>query len=215
MTFDFPLDQVDAAKLEALRVDGVREGRQLEYKEVLPGDAEEDKRKFLAAVSSFANAAGGDLIYGLRGRRDTDQQPTGEIDVVVGLDVPNLEAEQQLRLEAIIITGLAPRIPPVTFHEIRRGAERPCLLLRIPRSWAGPHMVVYKNWSRFFSRGSRGKVQLDVHEIRAAFVAAETAYERIRRFRAERVSRILARETPTVTVDGGGGAGSRVVIVHS
>jgi restriction endonuclease Mrr len=33
VTFGLPLDQVDAARLEALRAGGVREGRQLEYKE--------------------------------------------------------------------------------------------------------------------------------------------------------------------------------------
>jgi hypothetical protein len=59
MTFSLPLHQIDAARLEALRVDGVREGRQLEYKETLPGNSDDDKKEFLADVSSFANAAGG------------------------------------------------------------------------------------------------------------------------------------------------------------
>ena len=56
--------------------------------------------------------------------------------------------------------------------------------------------------SRFFSRASGGKYQLDVHEIRAGFVAAETAYDRVRRLRAERVSRVVALETPTPVGDG-------------
>ena len=201
MTFDLPLAQVDAGRLEALQADGVREGRQLEYKEALPSNSDEDKREFLGDVTSFANAAGGDLIFGLRERRDADDKPTGEIDALVGLPGLNLDAER-LRLEAMIREGVAPRMPPVTFHEVLRESGPPCLLLRIPRSWAGLHMVTYKNLSRFFSRASGGKYQLDVHEIRAGFVAAETAYERLRRFRAERVARALALETPAPIAEG-------------
>jgi predicted HTH transcriptional regulator len=196
MTFDLPLAQIDAGKLQALRADGVREGRQLEYKETLPGNSDDDKREFLGDVSSFANAARGDLIYGIRERRDTENKPTGEIDTVVGLQGLNFDAER-LRLEAMIRDGVAPRMPPIAFLEVVREPDPPCLLLRIPRSWAGLHMVTYRNFSRFFSRSSAGKYQLDVHEIRAGFVAAETAYGRLRLFRGERITRAIALETPT------------------
>ncbi len=201
MTFDLPLAQVDAGRLLALRTDGIREGRQLEYKEALPGNSDDDKREFLADVTSFANAAGGDLIFGVRERRDTDGKPTGEIDAIVGLEGLNLDAER-LRLESMIKDGVAPRVPPVTFHAIPGDRKRPCLLLRVPRSWAGLHMVTYKNLSRFYARTSAGKYQLDVHEIRAGFVAAETAYERLRGFRIDRVAQVLALQTPAPMAEG-------------
>jgi hypothetical protein len=102
----------------------------------------------------------------------------------------------------MIRDGIAPRMPPVAFHEIRQEGKQPCLLLRVPRSWAGLHMVIYKNWSRFYSRTSAGKYQLDVHEIRSGFLAAETAYESLRRFRAERVAQVLALETPVAMAEG-------------
>ena len=194
MTFHLPLVQIDAALLETLRADGVREGRQLEYKEMLPGNSDDDKREFLSDVTSFANAAGGDLIFGLQERREAGK-PTSEIGAIVGLSELNVDAER-LRLEALIRDGVDPRMLPVSFHEIRRDPDSPCLLLRVPRGSAGLHMVTYKNLSRFYSRTSGGKYQLDVHEIRAGFVAAETAIERLRRFRVERVSRVLALEAP-------------------
>lgn len=195
MTFNLPLAQIDAAQLETLRADAVREGRQLEYKETLPGNSDEDKREFLSDVTSFANAAGGDLIFGVRERRDDEGKPTGEIDSIVGLPGLNVDA-QRLRLEAMIHEGVDPRMLPVSFHEIRRDRSPPCFLLRVPRSSAGLHMVTYKNLSRFYARNSAGKYQLDVHEIRAGFVAAETAFERLRRFRMERIPRVLALEAP-------------------
>jgi hypothetical protein len=48
-----------------LRTNGVAEGRQLDYKEQLPISSDDDKREFLGDVTSFANTAGGDLIYGV------------------------------------------------------------------------------------------------------------------------------------------------------
>jgi len=63
-------------------------------------------------------------------------------------------------------------------------------------------MVTFRNYSRFFSRASGGKYQLDVEEIRAGFVAAATAQERLRLLRTERISRILALEAPAPLGDG-------------
>lgn len=200
MTFFLPLDQIDATKLETLKSDGVREGRQLDYKEALPGGSDEDKREFLSDITSFANTAGGDLIFGVQERRE-DGRPTGEIEAIVGLLGLNVDAER-LRLEGMIRDGVAPRLPPVVFHEIRRDPAPPCLLIRVPRSWAGLHMVAFKNLSRFYARTSGGKYQLDVHEIRAGFLTAETAYDRLRRFRAERVAQVLALETPAPMAEG-------------
>lgn len=200
MTFSLPLTQIDDALLESLRADHVREGRQLDYKETLPGARDDDKREFLSDVTSFANAAGGDIIYGLRERRE-EGKPTAEIEAVVGL--PNLNVDfERLRLEAMIRDGVAPRMPPVTLHEIRRASGTSCLLLRVPRSWAGLHMVTLGNLSRFYSRTSGGKYQLDVYEIRAGFLAAEMAYERLRSFRNERVAQVLALQTPAPTAEG-------------
>ena len=41
-----------------------------------------------------------------------------------------------------------------------------------------------------------------MHEIRAGFIAAETAVERLRRLRMERVARVLGLKTPAPITDG-------------
>src|SRR5437867_7643830 len=201
MIFSLPLDQINADRLEVLRTEGIRESRHLEYKEKLPGTSESEKLEFLADVTSFANAAGGDLIYGIRGGRDSAGKSNGESEEIVRLPDLNLD-DVKLRFENMIRGGVAPRMSPLTFHPITRSSAPSCLLVRIPRGWAGLHMITYKKWSRFYSRNSAGKYQLDVHEIRAGFLAAETAYDRIRRLRTERVARALALETPTPVGDG-------------
>ena len=200
-TFLLTPEQVDATRLQSLIADAVSEGRQLDYKEKLPGGSDEDKREFLADVTSLANGAGGDIIYGIRERHDERGVPTGIPEAVVGLPGLNLDSEQ-LRLSNIMREGVAPRLSGVAFREIRRDPEPPCLLLRVPRSWAGLHMVTFKNLSRFYSRTSAGKYQLDVHEIRAGFVSSERVYDRASRFRVERIARILASETPVPLGEG-------------
>ncbi len=64
-------------------------------------------------------------------------------------------------------------------------------------------MVIFKNTSRFYSRNSAGKFQLDVDEIRAAFALSDTIRERIQSFRTERLSSILADEAPVLLPEGG------------
>jgi len=64
------IDRITEEDLQSL-VDGVVERKTLDYKQALPGNSDEDKVKFLADVSSFANASGGDLLYGIVEDRDT------------------------------------------------------------------------------------------------------------------------------------------------
>ena len=188
-------DQISKSDIDSLIHNSVREGRTVEYKEQLPGLRDQDRKEFLADVSSFANAAGGDLIYGIVEQRDDDGRPTGLPDSAIGLASVNIDQESN-RLEGSIRDGIEPRIHGVRIQAIDGFRNGPVLMLRIPKSWTGPHMVTYKGSSRFFSRTSAGKAPLDVTEIRAAFLQAEAIPERIRRFREERIGRILAGETP-------------------
>lgn len=121
MTFNLPLDQINAAQLENLKAAGVREGRQLEYKEILPGNSDDDKREFPSDITSFANAAGGDLIFGLRERRQ-EGTPTSELEAIVGLAQLNVD-QDRLRLQNMIRDGISPRMQPITFYEIRRDPD--------------------------------------------------------------------------------------------
>ena len=61
-----PLDSVTEAHLRALVSAGVAEGREIEFKLELPGGSDADKKEFLADVCSFANAGGGDILYGVK-----------------------------------------------------------------------------------------------------------------------------------------------------
>lgn len=57
-------------------------------------------------------------------------------------------------------------------------------------------MVTFKNLSRFYARAASGKYQLDVQQIRAAFIASESLREGVRAFRQERLAKIVSDEAP-------------------
>ena len=68
--------------------------------------------------------------------------------------------------------------------------------MRIPRSWAGPHMVTFQTRPAFYGRLNANKIPLDIEQIRSGFVEADTLADRIRNLRAERIARIGLGETP-------------------
>jgi Putative DNA-binding domain len=195
-----PFDQIDKAELINLVSSEVREGRMLEYKETLPGSSDSEKTEFLADVSSLANAAGGYILYGFRERRDEGGKPTGIPDSITGLEGINPDSEI-LRLESSIRTGLAPRVPGVRAKAVEVFPNSIVLVLWIPKSWSSPHLVIYKNHSRFYSRSSNGKYALDVNEIRSAFATSEGLPEKIRNFRDTRIAKVIANEMPVPLVE--------------
>jgi hypothetical protein len=181
------IEDILEADVTALIQNQVREGRTIEYKLTLPGGTDSDKKEFLADVSSFANSAGGDILYGVAA---TDGQPTA----ITPLPGFNADADT-LRLENMLRTGLDPRIPglrtkaiPVTGGSI--------FLVRVPKSWASPHRVSVGDASRFFSRSSAGKFSMDTDEIRAAFDGSSELPAKIRYWRDERVAKIMSGDTP-------------------
>lgn len=186
------IDDIAEADIEALVEDAVSEGRQIEYKRDLPGGTDDAKREFLADVSSFANGTGGDLLYGIKAEDGVPKQVPGLKDFNADGDV--------LRLEQVIQNGIDPRIPGIRMQPVGEFDLGPVLIIRVPNSWTSPHMVTFKKWSRFFVRTDRGKQQMDVREIGAAFALSQALPERIRDFRDGRLGKVLAGETPVPLV---------------
>lgn len=192
-----PIDQITKADIDALITGKRAEAKTLEYKMKLPDRTDEAKKEFLADISSFANASGGDIIYGIEPDKDGNGKTNGEPKAVAPIIDPNAD-KTKLWLETSIRDGIATRVP-VQIAVIKgwnTDNNGFVIVIRIPKSFASPHMVTYKNTSRFFARNSGGKYQLDVGEIRNAFLATDSQAERIKRFREDRLAKIIADETP-------------------
>jgi len=189
MALEKPIEQLAEADLLDLISSSVSERRTIEYKLASPHTNDEAKKEFLADVSSFANAAGGHLVYGMN---EKEGMPIS----LAGLTIANPDQEK-LRLENMIRTGISPRLPGVELSEpIPLSTGGSAFVIRVPRSWISPHMVTLGGHSKFYSRNSAGKYRLDVDELRSAFAFSQATKEKMRDFRADRLSKIMAGEGP-------------------
>jgi hypothetical protein len=185
------LTEVD---LQGLLMNKVREGKDIDYKQSLPGNADSEKREFLADVSSFANTNGGHLVYGIK---EVGGVPTE----IPGLTIPDIDATIQ-RFENLIRDGLQPRLNGVQIVPISLTGGAHVLVCRVPRSWALPHRVVLGGHDKFYGRNMSGKYPLDVPELRALILLSDTLAERVRSFRASRLDAVESDETPVGLIQG-------------
>ena len=174
--------------LQSLIDNSVMERKTLEYKSSLEINSDQEKKEFLADVSSFANASGGDLIYGI-------VEDEGFPSSLEGIVIQNPD-ETIRRLESMMRDGISPRITGINIESVNLSNSNLALIIRIPKSWQSPHRVTLKGHDKFYSRSTNGKYPLDVGELRIAFTLSETIGEKIRKFREDRISKIIANETP-------------------
>ena len=189
------VNEITKDDLQALIDNSELEGKTIEYKQSLPDNSDSDKIKFLAGISSFSNASGGDLIYGI-----TEDRNKGIPKKLEGLTIENVDREIN-RLESMIRDGIKPRISGIVIQPIKVLKSKVALLIGIPRSWNSPHRVTLKGHDKFYTRSTKGKYSMDVAELRIAFNLSETITERIRRFREDRISKIFTNTTPVPFYD--------------
>jgi hypothetical protein len=201
-----PIEQITKADIESLVSAKVSERRTLEYKQQMPGSLSDEKREFLYDVSSFADALGGDLIFGIADERDGDGKPTGLPASPSGVATSNVTAEIS-RLENLIRDGVDPRIQAIQWKSVEGFPTGPVVVMRIPKSLLGPHMVIFGGMARFYSRNSTGKYPMDVGEIRSAFGESMALSERLHAFTAERLGKIAKGVVPLLL-----GTDAKVVI---
>lgn len=185
------IDDVTKEDIENLILNKVAEKKNIEYKLELPGGKDEDKREFLADVSSFANAVGGDIFYGIKA---IDGCPIDAEGISCNSD------KEIDRLRNIILQGLQPRLQGFQITSINGFKNGPIILVRILQSWNSPHMITFHNYSRFYTRNSNGKFQMDVADLKFAFLKSDTLSDKIAKFRDSRLSKIIAGEVPTPLV---------------
>jgi len=171
----------------------IPESKTLDYKEQLPDYSYEHKKEFLADVSSFSNADGGNLIFGVK-------EDKGIPVEITGVEVEDLDKEKQ-RFENLIRDCIEPRIQGIIITPFKLQNGKYIFIFYIPKSFNSPHVVKINTHWRFYSRNSAEKYSLEVSELRSIITLSSSIRERIRDFRLERISQIKNRDLPVIISD--------------
>lgn len=178
--------------------DEVPEDYNLEYKAELDLNNADHKRKLLKTISAFANTSGGLLIYGVT-EKDQEKGIPGDL---IGFDWDNID--ENLQTVTSIIRDRSER--PITIFEPHcfrlGGSEKVVLLIKVPKSWNGPHRVKLNGKKEFYTRIKNKSEPMNIEELRISFNISETLIERIKDFRENRISELYINNTP-VPFEGG------------
>jgi len=188
MILDKPLSDITEEDLNFLVSEKISEGKNIDYKLELYSNSPKDKKEFLADITSFANSAGGYLLIGVEEKKGIPIKISGLKDI-------DTDHENQW-MENLIRTSIEPRIANIQIQPIYLKNKNIVLIIKIPKSWSGPHVVKHEKHWRFYSRNSVGKYPLDVAEVRTSFNLSESIIERVQSFRHYRLNKIIANELP-------------------
>ncbi len=180
-----PLEEIVEADLRTLVDARAPESRTLEFKlkpwPKLP-DGEQDKKskaEFVKDVTAFANCIGGDIVVGVK----TEQ---GAAVALEGFESADIDADIR-RLSQVVEAQTDPPLSHVRMQPIRLENGKAAMVIRVPRSWIGPHRVRLDR--EFYIRNSVGVSPMDTWQLRSAFLATAVEKE-MRQFRLERLTLI-------------------------
>lgn len=145
---------------------GLAEGPRLDFKRELRVETREEKKEFLRDLTSFANASGGLIVYGIA-EGDSGQDPPVATELCPLDAVPSAE-----RLENILVDGTTPP-PQVRFHLIPSPANAKFLVAEIAPSLVPVQVLLGDN--RYYVRRDFRRQPMTHDELQIAFRRAEAA----------------------------------------
>jgi len=179
------IGQISLQDINDLIDNQVSEGRTIDYKRELSLSTPDQKKEILYDISSFANANGGDIVFGVE---EGDGEKDGIPIKIIGIEIPSIDKLTQQ------LDSIDPRLPLVSYQFIYTQDNKYVLIIRINRSWNKPHQVIHSHTDKFYTRSNNGKYPMDVNEIRNQFISSDSLKQKITRFRNDRISSIIANQ---------------------
>lgn len=190
----FDAKNITKDDLQSLIDNQVLENKELEYKAYSFPDGKIDlsvdqKRKFMKEISAFANTYGGVLIIGIQ--EDKNHLPVKLNGVGMGLkDFDNwLSSFKQL-----VLSRIHPHLHGIDCVPVEIDNDNIAIVIFVPKSYARPHGFWNDNLYEFLMRHSNGIAHMDIDDLRRAFLYTNGLQDKIRAFKRERISLILANE---------------------
>lgn len=185
-------DDICLSDFENLIANAISESAVLEYKRELPKWDGAGKHEFLADVVAMANHYGGYILYGIA---ESDEGAAAEAKP----QQANPDSEC-LRILDVIGGNLEPKLTGCKVKAVLINAEGYVFVLSVPESWSKPHRVKTNN--HFYVREGARKRQLEMPEIKMAFLNSDNPKRRITDFRSDRIGKVITGDSPIQIADG-------------
>lgn len=190
--FSIKFDEISEEHLLDLIASKAVENSVTEFKQALPTWDSSGKNEFLADISAMANHNGGFIFYGISESGD------GCAAEIMALDInPDQECR---RIQDYILNSIEPKLGGYKIKAIPIEIGGYVLVINVLESWSKPHRVKINN--HFYIREGARKRQLEMPEIKAAFINSDNLKKKITDFRADRIGKILVGESPIKLIDG-------------
>lgn len=155
-----PQGKISVDMLRSLIESEIAEGQTIEFKQLIDVTDANAKKKLSAEIASFANASGGDIVFGI----DEKEGKASTLIPLVEFDPDKTE----LQLRQIFDSNIEPPVPGLQFCPVEVGPNKFALVLRIPRSWARPHALLGE-FPQFMVRDENRRRAFTLRELREAF----------------------------------------------
>jgi hypothetical protein len=186
--FHIPLDRITAQDIQDLVDTKAVESASLDFKRAFSAKEEPDLLSdFCVDVAAFANAGGGDIVFGVK-------EAKGVAVAAEGVSLSEIERGEQ-RMRSLLERGLRPAVSGLRWKTVGKDGERGFHVLRVPKSWHGPHLVSEGNTFCAPRRGGTGNQFMDIEELRREFDASGRLLDEIRAWRGQRLAALAPSAT--------------------
>lgn len=189
-----PVDarKITKADLQKLIDNQVFEDKELEYKDYSFAEGklpDKQRDKFMKEIAAFANTNGGTIIVGIQ--EGEDRQPTLLSGTHMSLD----EFDNWLSsFRQLMLSRIRPHLHGVECIPVVLDDNNVAIVISVPKSFARPHSFWDGNKDEFFMRYANGIMYMDIDDLRKEFLRSYGLQDKIREFRRNRISLILANE---------------------
>ncbi|WP_313180895.1 RNA-binding domain-containing protein [Lacrimispora sp.] len=190
MLFDFK--GITKLHLQELIDNKIFENKELEYKDYSFIDGkmtDKHKDKFMKEIAAFANTNGGTIIIGMQ--EDENRLPTK----LSGAGFSLKEFDNWLSsFRQLVLSRIRPHLHGVECIPVELDGDDIAIVISVPKSYARPHSFWDGNKDEFFMRYANGITYMDIDDLRKEFLYTNSVQDKMRQFRRDRISMILANE---------------------
>lgn len=149
------------------------ESSELDYKAEISIQDKNSRIELAKDVSSFANEAGGILLYGVP-EKEEDGIPVPKDLSECGIKIPS---NLPIDIENILLDIVAPALPELFIRilNLKEISSRSLLMIYHPESWNQPHMIEGYKTARYYRRGNFKTVVMNERAIEAAYLRRKVA----------------------------------------